>query len=111
MDDSEQCLNRLNEEMKAKVLGFIVRLRDCTRTQCDTNGQAIQKNISRISQDQARLQEARCGLESLTQENDPFLFIEVRRSSHFVLITKTTAERMPFCDLLVLKSKTYVDFI
>ncbi|XP_035004063.2 E3 ubiquitin/ISG15 ligase TRIM25 [Hippoglossus stenolepis] len=81
MDDSEQCLNRLNEEMKAKVLGFVAQLRDCTRTQCDTNGLAIQKNISKISQDQARLQEARCGLESLMQENDPFRFIEAYKTT------------------------------
>ncbi|XP_060922313.1 E3 ubiquitin/ISG15 ligase TRIM25 [Limanda limanda] len=80
-DDSEQCLNRLGEEMKAKVLVFVGRLRDCTRSQCDTNGLAIQKNISRISQDQARLQEARCGLEVLAQENDPFRFIEAYKTT------------------------------
>ncbi|CAG5929564.1 unnamed protein product [Menidia menidia] len=81
MDDSEQCLTRLGEEMKAKVLRFIGRLRECTRTQCDTNGPAIQKNISRISQDQARLQEVRCGLESLMQENDPFRFIQAYKTA------------------------------
>lgn len=79
MDDSEACFNRLEEDMKAKVLSFIIRLRECTRTHCDTNGPAIQKNIFRICQDQARLQEVRCGIESLMQENDPFRFIEVRR--------------------------------
>lgn len=81
MDDSEQCLNRLGDEMKAKVLRFITRLRECTRTHCDTNGPAIQKNISRICQDQARLQEVRCGLESLMQENDPFRFIEAYKTT------------------------------
>lgn len=79
MDDSEQCLNRLGEEMKGKVVSFVSRLRECTRTHCDTNGPAIQKNISRICQDQARLHDARCGIEGLMQENDPFRFIEVRR--------------------------------
>lgn len=78
MDDSEECLTRLGEEMKAKVLSFVMRLRECARTHCDTNGPAIQKNISRICQDQARLQEVRCGIENLMQENDPFRFIEVR---------------------------------
>ncbi|XP_042257995.1 E3 ubiquitin/ISG15 ligase TRIM25-like isoform X3 [Thunnus maccoyii] len=80
-DDSEQYLNRLGEEMKAKVLRFINRLRECTRTHCDTNGPAIQKNISRICQDQDRLQEVRCGLESLMQENDPFRFIEAYKTT------------------------------
>ncbi|KAF3837299.1 hypothetical protein F7725_004763, partial [Dissostichus mawsoni] len=65
LDDSEQCLNRLVDDMKAKVLRFVTRLRECTQTHCDTNGPAIQKNISRICQDQARLQEVRCGLENL----------------------------------------------
>ncbi|KAM9426211.1 E3 ubiquitin/ISG15 ligase TRIM25 isoform 1-T3 [Pholidichthys leucotaenia] len=81
MDDTDQCLNRLGEEMKAKVLRFINRLRDCARTHCDTNGPAIQKNISRICQDQARLQEVRCGIESLMQENDPFRFIEAYKTT------------------------------
>ncbi|XP_051256948.1 E3 ubiquitin/ISG15 ligase TRIM25 [Dicentrarchus labrax] len=81
MDDSEQGLTRLGEEMKAKVLRFVTRLRECTRTHCDTNGPAIQKNISRICQDQARLQEVRCGIESLMQENDPFRFIEAYKTT------------------------------
>ncbi|XP_022623895.1 E3 ubiquitin/ISG15 ligase TRIM25-like [Seriola dumerili] len=81
MDDSEQCLTRLGEDMKGKVLSFVHRLRDCTRTHCETNGPAIQKNISRICQDQARLQEARCGMESLMQENDPFRFIEAYKTT------------------------------
>ncbi|XP_067436402.1 E3 ubiquitin/ISG15 ligase TRIM25-like isoform X1 [Thunnus thynnus] len=80
-DDSEQYLNRLGEEIKVKVLRFINRLREYTRTHCDTNGPAIQKNISRICQDQARLQEVRCGLESLMQENDPFRFIEAYKTT------------------------------
>ncbi|KAF1380799.1 hypothetical protein PFLUV_G00167740 [Perca fluviatilis] len=81
MDDSEQCLNRLGEEMKAKILRFVTRLRECTRTHCDTNGPAIQKNIFRICQDQVRLQEVRCGIESLMQESDPFRFIEAHKTT------------------------------
>ncbi|KAK2862900.1 hypothetical protein Q5P01_002433 [Channa striata] len=81
MDDSEHCLTRLGDEMKAKVVGFITRLRECTRTHFDTNGPAIQKNISKIGQDQARLQEVRCGIESLMQENDPFRFIEAYKTT------------------------------
>ncbi|XP_070710616.1 E3 ubiquitin/ISG15 ligase TRIM25 [Pempheris klunzingeri] len=81
MDDSEQGLTRLGDEMKAKVLRFVTRLRECARTHCDTNGPAIQKNISRICQDQARLQEVRCGIEGLMQENDPFRFIEAYKTT------------------------------
>nr|XP_046237129.1 E3 ubiquitin/ISG15 ligase TRIM25 [Scatophagus argus]XP_046237130.1 E3 ubiquitin/ISG15 ligase TRIM25 [Scatophagus argus]XP_046237131.1 E3 ubiquitin/ISG15 ligase TRIM25 [Scatophagus argus]XP_046237132.1 E3 ubiquitin/ISG15 ligase TRIM25 [Scatophagus argus]XP_046237133.1 E3 ubiquitin/ISG15 ligase TRIM25 [Scatophagus argus]XP_046237134.1 E3 ubiquitin/ISG15 ligase TRIM25 [Scatophagus argus] len=81
LDDSEQNLTRLGEEMKAKGVRFIARLRECTRAHCDTNGPAIQKNISRICQDQARLQEVRCGIESLMQENDPFRFIEAYKTT------------------------------
>lgn len=84
MDDSDQSLTRLGEDLKAKVLRFISRLRGCSRTHWDTNGPAIQKNISRICQDQARLQEVRCGIESLMQENDPFRFIEVGLSTQAV---------------------------
>uniref|UniRef100_A0A3P8WIA3 Uncharacterized protein n=2 Tax=Cynoglossus semilaevis TaxID=244447 RepID=A0A3P8WIA3_CYNSE len=80
MDESEQCLNRLGDELRVKVQSFVTRLQQCTHAHSDTNGQAIQKNISRICQDRARLQEARCGIESLMQENDPFLFIEVYKT-------------------------------
>ncbi|XP_033961398.1 E3 ubiquitin/ISG15 ligase TRIM25 [Pseudochaenichthys georgianus] len=81
LDDSEQCLNRLVDEMKAKVLRFVTRLRECTQAHCDTNGPGIQKNISTICQDQARLQEVRCGLESLAHENDPFRFIQAYKTT------------------------------
>lgn len=77
MDDAEQCLTLLEGEMKTRVQRFILTLREFTRTQCETNGSAIQKNISRICQDQARLHEVRCGIESLMQESDPFRFVEV----------------------------------
>ncbi|XP_068443803.1 E3 ubiquitin/ISG15 ligase TRIM25 [Clinocottus analis] len=80
-DDSDQCLMRLGEDLKARVLHFAYRLRDCTRSHCDSNGPTIQKNISRICQDQARLQEVRCGIESLAQENDPFRFIEAYKTT------------------------------
>ncbi|XP_034532531.1 E3 ubiquitin/ISG15 ligase TRIM25 isoform X2 [Notolabrus celidotus] len=81
MEDSEQGLNKLGDELKTKVHRFIGRMRECTRTHCDTNGPAIQKNISRICQDKARLQEVRCGIESLMQENDPFRFIEAYKTT------------------------------
>ncbi|KAL6118375.1 uncharacterized protein ACO6RY_03186 [Pungitius sinensis] len=81
LDDSELCLTRMGEEMKAKVHRFVSRLRDCARTHFDTNGPAIQKNISRICQDQARLQEVRCGIEGLMQENDSFRFIEAYKTT------------------------------
>uniref|UniRef100_H3C173 Uncharacterized protein n=1 Tax=Tetraodon nigroviridis TaxID=99883 RepID=H3C173_TETNG len=81
MEDCEGILNGLCEEMKTAVLSFTSTLRECTRTHCDTNGLAIQKNISKISQDQTRLLEARCGIEALMQETDPFRFIEAYRTT------------------------------
>ncbi|KAK7910406.1 hypothetical protein WMY93_015090 [Mugilogobius chulae] len=81
MDDSDQSLTELGEDLKAKVLRFIGRLRQISRTHWDTNGPTIQKNIGRIGQDQVRLQEVRCGLESLLQENDPFRFIEAYKTT------------------------------
>lgn len=81
MDDAEQCLTLLEDEMKSRVQRFILTLREFTRTQCETNGSAIQKNISRICQDQARLHEVRCGIESLMQESDPFRFVEAHKTS------------------------------
>ncbi|XP_034412736.1 E3 ubiquitin/ISG15 ligase TRIM25 [Cyclopterus lumpus] len=81
MDDSEQFLTRLGEDMKAKMLRFVTRLRECTRAHCSTNGPLIQTNISRICQDQDRLQEVRSGIEGLVQENDPFRFIEAYKTT------------------------------
>ncbi|XP_020504472.2 E3 ubiquitin/ISG15 ligase TRIM25 isoform X2 [Labrus bergylta] len=99
MDDSDQGLARLGDELKAKVLRFVGRLRECTRTHCDTNGPAIQKNISRICQDQARLQEVRCGIESLMQENDPF---------HFIQAYKTTGKQ---CRRQLRKNMFYPEYV
>ncbi|XP_072314961.1 E3 ubiquitin/ISG15 ligase TRIM25 [Eucyclogobius newberryi] len=81
MDDSDECLTRLGEDLKAKVLLFIGRLKECGLTHWDTNGPMIQKNISRIGQDQVRLQEVRSGIEGLLQENDPFRFIEAYKTT------------------------------
>ncbi|CAL1591138.1 unnamed protein product [Knipowitschia caucasica] len=81
MEDSDQSLTRLGEELKAKVLRFIGRLKQSSRAQWDTNGPTIQINISRIGQDKARLQEVRCGLETLLQENDPFRFIQAYKTT------------------------------
>uniref|UniRef100_A0A1A7WW50 E3 ubiquitin/ISG15 ligase TRIM25-like n=1 Tax=Iconisemion striatum TaxID=60296 RepID=A0A1A7WW50_9TELE len=81
MEEAELVLAHLDDELKAKVQRFIVTLREFTRTQCETSGSAIQTNISRISQDQTRLQGVRCDIESLMQENDPFRFLETYRTT------------------------------
>ncbi|TNN49882.1 E3 ubiquitin/ISG15 ligase TRIM25 [Liparis tanakae] len=81
MDDSEQFLTRLGEDMKAMMLRFVAQLRECTRSHCSANGPLIDKNISRIGQDQARLREVRCGIEGLAQENDPFRFVEAYKTT------------------------------
>uniref|UniRef100_A0A3Q3J276 RING-type domain-containing protein n=1 Tax=Monopterus albus TaxID=43700 RepID=A0A3Q3J276_MONAL len=108
MDDSEQCLNRLGEEMKAKVLSFVTRLRQCTHAHCDTNGLAIEKNLSRISQDQARLQEVRRGTESLMQENDPFRFIEARCCTNLSRKMFLSIYNYHFVSSVIVKQNTFV---
>ncbi|XP_007574010.1 E3 ubiquitin/ISG15 ligase TRIM25 [Poecilia formosa] len=80
-EDAEQCLTLLEDEMKTRVQRFILTLREFTRTQCEINGSAIQKNISRICQDQTRLDEVRCSIESLVQESDPFHFVEAYKTT------------------------------
>uniref|UniRef100_A0A3B3ZM00 Uncharacterized protein n=1 Tax=Periophthalmus magnuspinnatus TaxID=409849 RepID=A0A3B3ZM00_9GOBI len=103
IEESDQSLTRLEEELKVKVQCFIIRLRQCSRTHWDTNGPAIQKNVSRIGQDQARLQEVRCGLEGLLQESDPFRFIQVRLTrpvvAKYSIWTKDTCRRQLRKDL------------
>lgn len=78
MDDCEQSLTVLSEDIGAKVSQYISRLQECSHTHWNISGSVIKKNISRICQDQVRLQEVCRGIESLMQENDPFSFIEVR---------------------------------
>lgn len=80
MEDCEHSLAVLTDEIGARVNQFIARLQECSHTYWNISGSVIKKNISRISQDQARLQEVCRGFESLMQENDPFSFIEVRAS-------------------------------
>lgn len=77
MEDAETCLARLRQDLEEKVSAFVSRLMECVRTNCETNGPTIQKNITRICQDLTRLREVRCGIEGLMEENDPFRFIEV----------------------------------
>ncbi|XP_061777218.1 E3 ubiquitin/ISG15 ligase TRIM25 isoform X2 [Nerophis ophidion] len=81
LQDSEEHLAALRETLEGKVLGFMGRLMECTRTFCDANGTAISKNISRIHQDLDRLQEAQSGIQDLLQEKDPFCFIEASQTT------------------------------
>ncbi|CAL8241427.1 unnamed protein product [Merluccius merluccius] len=80
-EDSEQCLGTLGEELKAKVDGFISQLRGSAQGHSDANRRVIQKNLHRVGQDQARLQEVRCGMETLLLENDPFRFIQAYKTT------------------------------
>ncbi|KAJ3585305.1 hypothetical protein NHX12_014026 [Muraenolepis orangiensis] len=75
-EDTEECLGTLGEELKAKVDGFIYQLRGSVQGYTDANHRVIQKNLHRVGQDQARLQEVRCSMETLLLENDPFRFIQ-----------------------------------
>ncbi|CAL8326294.1 unnamed protein product [Lota lota] len=80
-EDSEQCLGTLGEELKAKVDCFITQLRGSARGHSDANRRVIQKNLQRVGQDQARLQEVRCGMETLLLENDHFRFIQAYKTT------------------------------
>ncbi|XP_056156848.1 E3 ubiquitin/ISG15 ligase TRIM25 [Lampris incognitus] len=81
LEDSEQYVTRLGEEMKVKVDVFVSTLLDWTRIHCASNGPAIQKNMSRLCLDQARLHEVRVGIEGLMVENDPFRFIDAYKTA------------------------------
>ncbi|XP_019726695.1 tripartite motif-containing protein 59 isoform X2 [Hippocampus comes] len=81
MEDSEACLTRLRQDLEEKVSAFVSRLMECVRTNCETNGPTIQKNITRICQDLTRLHEVRCGIEGLMEESDPFRFIEAYKTT------------------------------
>uniref|UniRef100_A0A3P8R121 E3 ubiquitin/ISG15 ligase TRIM25-like n=1 Tax=Astatotilapia calliptera TaxID=8154 RepID=A0A3P8R121_ASTCA len=83
MDDTELCLNRLGDEMKTKVQSFIGRLRDCARAHCDINSPTIQMNIIKITKDQARLQEVRCGHRRSHARERPFPYRRQLRKNMF----------------------------
>nr|XP_020504445.1 glutamic acid-rich protein-like [Labrus bergylta] len=85
MDDSDQGLARLGDELKAKVLRFVGRLRERT-----SPGSARTR---------PRLQEVRCGIESLMQENDPF---------HFIQAYKTTGKQ---CRRQLRKNMFYPEYV
>ncbi|XP_061877743.1 E3 ubiquitin/ISG15 ligase TRIM25-like isoform X2 [Entelurus aequoreus] len=99
LQDSEEHLAALRLALEDKVLGFVGRLMECTRTSCDANGPAIQKNISRIRQDLDRLQKAHGGIQDLLQEKDPFCFIEA---------SKTTGRR---CSSLLRKNMFHPKYV
>ncbi|XP_029958554.1 E3 ubiquitin/ISG15 ligase TRIM25-like [Salarias fasciatus] len=86
----EQRFIKLGEEIKAKMVLFISRLQEALRFFEAESGLVIQKNISRISEDLTRLREARCSLEALMQENDPFRFIEAYQTTGIQCCTELT---------------------
>lgn len=83
----------LSDDIGAKVNQYISRLQECSHTHWNISGSVIKKNISRICQDQVRLQEVCRGIESLMQENDPFSFIEVSDGHHAAVSSSSQARR------------------
>lgn len=110
MDDCEHSLAVLSDDIGAKVNQYISRLQECSHTHWNISGSVIKKNISRICQDQVRLQEVCRGIESLMQENDPFSFIEVRVMMQLCRPSLVSGQQGPtrYTKLLVTSSRCKV---
>ncbi|XP_051580379.1 E3 ubiquitin/ISG15 ligase TRIM25-like isoform X1 [Myxocyprinus asiaticus] len=81
LDDTDQHLGAFRETSIAHLDAFLSSLRECVSTYDVEQCSGIQQNLSRIAQDQTRLQEVHSGLERLLLENDPFQFIRDYNSS------------------------------
>ncbi|XP_051555436.1 E3 ubiquitin/ISG15 ligase TRIM25-like isoform X2 [Myxocyprinus asiaticus] len=81
LDDTDQHLHTFREISIAHLDAFLSSLRECVSTYDVEQCSGLQQNLSRIAQDQTRLQEVHVGLERLLQENDPFQFIRDYNSS------------------------------
>ncbi|KAK2914443.1 hypothetical protein QQF64_029464 [Cirrhinus molitorella] len=75
-DDTDQHLDAFRETSIAHLDAFLSSLRECLSTYDADQCSGIQQNLSRIAQDQTRLQEAHSGFERLLHESDAFQFIK-----------------------------------
>ncbi|KAG1930218.1 probable E3 ubiquitin-protein ligase TRIM8 [Pimephales promelas] len=75
-DDTEQHLDAFRVTSIAHLDAFLSSLRECVSTYDVEICSGIQQNLSRIAEDQTRLQEVHSGFERLLQENDSFQFIK-----------------------------------
>ncbi|KAM9406349.1 E3 ubiquitin/ISG15 ligase TRIM25-like isoform 2-T4 [Salvelinus alpinus] len=81
LEDSDQRIMAVGEVLQVHLEGFLTVLRDCTRSQESECGPNIQRNIAKVAQDHARLQDVHSRIQNLAQENDPFRFLEAYKSS------------------------------
>ncbi|XP_043100686.1 E3 ubiquitin/ISG15 ligase TRIM25 [Puntigrus tetrazona] len=80
-DDTDQHLEAFRETSIAHLDAFLSSLRESLSAYDGEQCLGIQQNLSRIAQDQTRLQEVRSGFERLLQESDAFQFIKDYNSS------------------------------
>nr|XP_046184594.1 E3 ubiquitin/ISG15 ligase TRIM25-like isoform X1 [Oncorhynchus gorbuscha]XP_046184595.1 E3 ubiquitin/ISG15 ligase TRIM25-like isoform X1 [Oncorhynchus gorbuscha]XP_046184596.1 E3 ubiquitin/ISG15 ligase TRIM25-like isoform X1 [Oncorhynchus gorbuscha] len=81
LEDSDQRIMTVGKELQVHLEGLLTALRDCTRSQESECGPNIQRNIAKVTQDHARLQDVHSRIQNLAQENDPFRFLEAYKSS------------------------------
>ncbi|XP_018619085.1 E3 ubiquitin/ISG15 ligase TRIM25 [Scleropages formosus] len=75
-EETEQRVNTLGEVLHGQLEEFLSALRECARTHSGLSDIDKQQNLSKIRQDQARLQEVHTGIEALLRQNDPFSFLQ-----------------------------------
>ncbi|XP_026070567.1 E3 ubiquitin/ISG15 ligase TRIM25-like isoform X1 [Carassius auratus] len=80
-DDTNQHLDAFRETSVARLDAFLSSLRDCISSRDGEQCSGIQQNLSRIAQDQSRLQDVHSGVQRLLQESDAFHFIKEYNSS------------------------------
>ncbi|XP_045078328.1 E3 ubiquitin/ISG15 ligase TRIM25-like [Coregonus clupeaformis] len=81
LEESDQRITAVGEVLQVHLQGFLTALRDSTRSQGGECGPNIQRNIVKVAQDHARLQDVHSSIQNLAQENDPFRFLEAYKSS------------------------------
>ncbi|KAL4618264.1 E3 ubiquitin/ISG15 ligase TRIM25-like [Arapaima gigas] len=75
-EETEQRVNTLGELLQGRLEEFLMALRDCARAHSSLSDMDHQQSLSKIRQDQARLQEVHKGIEVLLRESDPFYFLQ-----------------------------------
>ncbi|CAB1351455.1 unnamed protein product, partial [Coregonus sp. 'balchen'] len=79
LEESDQRITAVGEVLQVHLQGFLTALRDSTRSQGGECGPNIQRNIVKVAQDHARLQDVHSRIQNLAQENDPFRFLELKK--------------------------------
>ncbi|XP_016344691.1 uncharacterized protein LOC107690789 [Sinocyclocheilus anshuiensis] len=104
-DDTDQHLNAFRETSIAHLDAFLCSLRDCISTHHGEQCSGIQQNLSRIAQDQTRLQDVHSGFERLLQESDTFQFIKVHFTHRYLFILSKPDRPLFFPDALTVDTE------